>query len=102
MNLLTLMTDNKQALNQVFNRVVGDPTTIKDLAEQLRNYLSGYDVKIKDIKIKHGLNRQGDVPHSLASIEKAHNKLDYKPTHVFEDGLKEALDWYLKNLKNDQ
>lgn len=94
MNLLAITTENKDALNQVYNTAVGDRTTIKDMAEQVRDYLSAYDAEIKNIEIKHGPNRQGDVPHSLASIIKAQDKLNYKPTHVFEEGLKEAVDWY--------
>lgn len=98
MNLLAITTENKDALNQVYNTAVGDRTTIKDMAEQLRDYLSAYDAEIKNIEIKHGPNRQGDVPHSLASIEKAQNKLNYKPSHVFAEGLKEAVAWYWENL----
>ncbi|MDO4230093.1 MAG: LPS biosynthesis protein WbpP, partial [Capnocytophaga sp.] len=74
-------------------------TTIKDMAELLKKYLSVYDAEIANIDIVHGPNRQGDVPHSLASIEKAQKNLGYQPTHVFAEGLKEAVDWYWKNLK---
>lgn len=99
MNLRAITTENKDALNQVYNTAVGDRTTIKEMAEQVRDCLSAYDAEIKNIEIKHGSNRQGDVPHSLASIDKAQNKLNYKPTHVFKEGLKEAVDWYWRNLK---
>ncbi len=98
MNVLAITTDNENALNQVYNTAVGDRTTIKDMAELLKEYLSAYDSKIADIEIKHGPNRKGDVPHSLASIAKAKDLLGYKPTHEFEAGLKEAVDWYWENL----
>lgn len=98
MNMLALTTDNKKALNEVYNTAVGDRTTIKEMAYLLRKYLSEYDPKIGEIEIKHGPTRQGDVPHSLASIEKAEIKLNYKPTKRFEEGLKEAVKWYWKNL----
>ena len=42
--------------------------------------------------------RQGDIPHSLASIEKAQTLLGYKPTHNLQMGLKEAVNWYWENL----
>lgn len=99
MNLLALVTDNQEALNQVYNTAVGDRTTIKDMAELLRSYLSEYDKEIANIEILYGPNRKGDVPHSLASIEKAKENLGYEPTHVFAEGLKEAVDWYWNNLK---
>jgi len=99
MNVLAITTDNHEALNQVYNTAVGDRTTIKDMAELLKEFLSAYDSKIADIDIKHGPNRKGDVPHSLASIDKAKHLLGYQPTHVFKAGLKEAVDWYWENLE---
>ncbi|MGM0634757.1 MAG: SDR family oxidoreductase [Bacteroidota bacterium] len=99
MNLRAITSTHKDALNQVYNTAVGDRTTIKNMAELLREYLAAYDSKIADITIKHGPNRQGDVPHSLASIQKAQEKLNYQPTHLFSNGLKEAVDWYWKNLR---
>lgn len=100
MNLRAIETDNEQALNQVYNTAVGDRISILEMAELLRELLSKYDPKILDIEILHGPNRKGDVPHSLASIEKAEEKLNYKPSHVFQQGLKEAVDWYWNNLKS--
>jgi UDP-N-acetylglucosamine 4-epimerase len=99
MNILAITTENEKALNQVYNTAVGDRTTIKDMAELLKQLLSQYDAKIADIEIKHGPNRKGDVPHSLASIEKAKTLLGYQPSHEFKAGLKEAVGWYWHNLK---
>ena len=99
MNLLALITDKEEALNQIYNTAVGDRTTIKEMAELLKEYLSAYDNEIAKVEILHGPNRQGDVPHSLASIEKAQKNLDYQPSHIFAQGLKEAVDWYWENLK---
>ncbi len=99
MNLLALTIDKEEALNQIYNTAVGDRTTIKDMAELLKKYLSVYDPEISQIEIQYGPNRQGDVPHSLASIDKAQKNLGYQPSHIFSKGLKEAVDWYWKNLK---
>lgn len=99
MNLLALISEDEGAINQVYNTAVGDRTTIKQMAKLLKEYLSAYDSKIANVEILHGPNRQGDVPHSLASIEKAQKNLGYHPTHKFEEGLKEAVDWYWENLK---
>lgn len=99
MNLLAMISENTDAVNQVYNTAVGDRTTIKDMAELLRTFLAKYDPKIAEVEILNGPNRLGDVPHSLASIEKAQKNLGYQPTHKFAEGLKEAVDWYWKNLK---
>ncbi|WP_285269907.1 SDR family oxidoreductase [Kaistella rhinocerotis] len=99
MNELAMLTRNPEAVNTVYNTAVGDRTTIKDMANQLKEYLSAYDAEIKEIEIVHGPVRAGDVPHSKASIDKATALLGYKPSHQFAAGLKEAVDWYWKHLE---
>lgn len=98
MNLLALVTENKEALNQVYNTAVGDRTNLLELTSLLKNYLAEYDPKIGEVIIKHGPNRAGDIPHSLASIEKAKVRLNYEPKFRIEAGLKEAVKWYWNNL----
>ena len=64
----------------------------------LKTYLSEFDASIKNIEIKHRDNRAGDIPHSLASIDKAKKLLNYNPKFNISDGIKEAVSWYWKNL----
>ena len=64
-----------------------------------RNNLAVFDPKIAEVQVIHGSNRAGDIPHSLASIEKAKNKLGYNPKFSIEAGIKEAVSWYFQNLK---
>lgn len=99
MNELAMLTDNLEAVNTVYNTAVGDRTTLNDLITFVKKYLSQYDEKIADIEVIHGPNRVGDIPHSLASIDKAKNLLGYNPSHTIENGLKEAITWYWENLK---
>ncbi len=99
MNLLALTSENKNALNEVYNTAVGDRTNLLELTTLLKDYLSKYDPEISKIEIKHGPNRDGDIPHSLASVEKAKTLLGYDPQFKIEAGLKGAVDWYWKNLK---
>ena len=99
MNLLAISTDNKAALNQVYNVAYGERTTLNQLVSELQYKLSKFDSKIGEVEIKYGPNRQGDVPHSMASIDKAKKLLGYKPKFSMEEGLNEAVDWYWKNLK---
>ncbi|MFV8224407.1 SDR family oxidoreductase [Christiangramia aquimixticola] len=99
MNLLALTTNNQNALNQVYNTAVGDRTNLLELTQLLKKYLSEFDQEIADVEIKHGPNRPGDIPHSLASIDKAKKLMGYEPTHRISDGLKEAVTWYWHNLK---
>ena len=99
MNELAINTLNKNAVNQIYNTAYGDRTTLNDLVKTIQKELSVLDPKIADVKIIHGPNRVGDIPHSLASIEKAKNLLNYAPKFDLEAGLKEAIQWYWKNLK---
>ena len=99
MNLLAMQTDNPQAVNQIYNTACGEQTTLNALFGYLKKYLSEYDSKISDIQPVYGPNRQGDIPHSLASIEKAKKLLGYNPKFNVEKGLREATKYYWENLK---
>ncbi|WDO14460.1 SDR family oxidoreductase [Flavobacterium sp. WW92] len=99
MNEKAILVTNEEALNTIYNTAVGDRTTLNELAGYLKEFLTILDSKIGSVEIKHGPNRKGDIPHSLASIEKARKLLGYEPTYKIREGLKEAVDWYWKNLK---
>ncbi|MBL7866523.1 MAG: SDR family oxidoreductase [Flavobacterium lindanitolerans] len=99
MNEKAMLATNNEAVNTVYNTAVGDRTTLNELVGYLKEFLTVLDPKIASVEIKHGPNRKGDIPHSLASIDKARNLLGYEPTHKIREGLKEAVDWYWENLK---
>ncbi len=98
MNKLALETDNPDALNQVYNTAFGERTNLNELVALLKEYLSEYDEEIQNIEVKHGPVRAGDIPHSLASIDKAKKLLGYQPQYDIKKGLKEAVKWYFENL----
>jgi len=98
MNLLALSTENNAALNTVYNVAYGERETLNNLVDYLKEYLSKFDDEIKNIKVKHGPARAGDIPHSLASIDKAKQYLGYDPKYSLKEGLKIAVEWYWKNL----
>lgn len=97
MNERAMLTDNENAVNTVYNTAVGDRTNLMQLAGYIKEYLAEYDTEIAKIEIKFGPNRVGDIPHSLASVDKAKQLLGYQPTHVIQQGLKEAVRWYWEN-----
>lgn len=99
MNLLTLSTENPEAVNTVYNTAFGERTTLNQLVGYLKEFLSKYDSEIANVEIKHGPNRLGDIPHSLASIDKARRLLGYNPRFSMKEGLQEAVEWYWNNLK---
>ena len=99
MNELAMTTTNSEAINTVYNTAYGDRNTLKNLVDNLKKFLSQYDPKIANVAVEYGPNRVGDIPHSLASIEKAKTLLGYNPQFSMEEGLKEAVKWYWENLK---
>lgn len=101
MNELAMLTENSEAINTIYNTAFGDRTTLNQMVSLLKEYLSEFDEKIGDVEVVHGPNRAGDIPHSLASIDKAKKLLNYNPQFSFGNGLKEAVKWYWENLKNN-
>ncbi|WP_374542444.1 SDR family oxidoreductase [Flavobacterium sp.] len=94
MNELAMIVEKPEAINTVYNTAFGERTTLNQLVNTLKEFLSEFDDKIKDVAIINGPNRVGDIPHSLASIEKAKQLLGYKPQFSMRDGLKETVKWY--------
>lgn len=98
MNMLAMTTTNPAAVNQVYNTAFGERTTLNQLVDYLKEFLSDFDSEIANVEILHGPNRVGDIPHSLACIDKAKTLLNYHPQYNMRDGLKEAVKWYWDNI----
>ena len=90
-NLLALTTDNKKAINEVYNVAFGESSTLNQLFEEIKTNLIQYIPNIKEIKPIYGPFRAGDIPHSLASIDKARRLLDYNPEFSLSGGLKHTI-----------
>lgn len=99
MNELAMTTGNLEVVNTVYNTAYGDRNTLNDLVGYLKAFLAEYDPKIAQVEIEYGPNRAGDIPHSLASIDKAKTMLGYNPKYSLQEGLKEAVSWYWENLR---
>jgi UDP-N-acetylglucosamine 4-epimerase len=97
-NLLALTVNKKEALNEVYNVAYGGSNKLIDLFNYIRDYLTTFDDKIREVEVVLGPERKGDIPHSQASIRKAKELLNYNPQYSLEKGLKIAVSWYWKNL----
>ncbi len=91
-------TQNDKALNTIYNAAGGQRTNLLELIKLIKSNLSKFENQIKNIKPIHGPISDGDIPHSLASIEKAKRLLGYKPLYNVELGIKESVEWYRKNI----
>ena len=99
MNELAMTTTNPDAINTVYNTAFGDRNTLNNLVHYLKEFLAVYDERIAHVALAYGPNRAGDIPHSLASIDKAKTLLGYDPQFSMQEGLREAVSWYWENLK---
>lgn len=91
-NLKACLADSN-ASGQAYNIAYGGREYLIDIYNNLCEALN------KKIEPIYGPDRPGDIKHSNASIEKAKKYLGYNPYYSFEDGIKLAIDWYIKNLK---
>lgn len=98
-NELAILTNNPRAINTVYNAAFGEENSLNDLVKYLKQYLSEFDSNIANIPTIYDNNRVGDIPHSLASINKAKELLNYDPKFSLQAGLKKAIVWYWTNLK---
>jgi UDP-N-acetylglucosamine 4-epimerase len=97
-NLLAATVSNIRAVNQIYNVAVGDQTTLNQLYRQIHLDILAALPKLNLLSPVYCDFRAGDVRHSLADIKKSRRLLGYNPPYSASDGLKIAMQWYLRNL----
>jgi len=97
-NLLAATTANPAALNQAYNVAHGEQTTLTELFDLIRVILAARMPHMRNVRAVHRAPRRGDLPRSLASIDRAVKLLGYAPTFRLKDGLEQTIDWYAANL----
>lgn len=101
-NLLAATSENKNALDQIYNVAVGDQTTLNELYGFLKKGLAEYLPGLKNENPAYRDFRAGDVRHSLADINKAKNLLGYMPAYKVGDGLNISMAWYVSSLSKSR
>jgi UDP-N-acetylglucosamine 4-epimerase len=99
-NLLAGLTGDPAAINQVYNVAVSSRTSLNDLYRSMHAMLLARFPHLAHYRPRYADFRPGDVRHSQADISKARSLLGYEPTHRLEDGLTEALDWYVAHIRH--
>ena len=99
-NELAILAGSGGAVNTVYNIAYGEQTTIKELYMLIRGELARFDAEIAGVEPRYGSPRAGDIPHSLASIDRARELLAYAPGSNAAEGLQRTAMWYWDNLKN--
>ena len=99
-NLLAATVESEDATNQVYNIAVGERTTLNQLFEAMRSTLEPGFSHLKGYRPAYRDFRAGDVRHSLADISKARTHLGYQPSHKIQEGVAQAMDWYVSRLRS--
>lgn len=89
-NVLAATTEN---VNGVFNIANGKIITINALAHKIKG-ITGASGKIVYLH-----EREGDIKHSSASVDKAKKELNFTGRYQFDEGLKTTVDYYRKELE---
>jgi UDP-N-acetylglucosamine/UDP-N-acetylgalactosamine 4-epimerase len=103
----TVQANIKAALAQtenqgtVYNVAVGEKTTLNQLFRMIRDELQLLQISYNKEPVFEDF-RAGDVRQSLADISKAREGLGYDPTHRLQQGLREAMPWYIEYFKGQK
>jgi len=95
-NMKAILSDDKNAVNQVYNVAFGENTNLNELVKAIKNGLSSLSVDVKKTKIHFGDERKGDVKHSLADINKAIKMIGYQPKVSFSKGIQMTVNWHVE------
>jgi dTDP-L-rhamnose 4-epimerase len=80
--------EKDDANGEVFNVGSGVPTTVQEVAENLKTfYESDIDISIS------GKFRIGDIRHNYADLTKIKNMLGFTPKYNFQKGISEFVSW---------
>jgi UDP-N-acetylglucosamine/UDP-N-acetylgalactosamine 4-epimerase len=101
-NLLAALVDNCKAVNQIYNVALNERTSLNQLYSMIRGLLLDKFPDLVNHKPNYVDFREGDVRHSQADISKAAGMLGFAPTHRIDEGLKQAMDWYLAHLEPEK
>ncbi|MBA4141414.1 MAG: Vi polysaccharide biosynthesis UDP-N-acetylglucosaminuronic acid C-4 epimerase TviC [Nitrosospira sp.] len=97
-NFLAALAETPQAVNQIYNVAVNERTSLNQLYGMMRALLLEKFPHLQNHKPDHVDFRAGDVRHSQADISKAALMLGFEPTHRIDEGLRQAMDWYIAHL----
>ncbi|MCB1759291.1 MAG: SDR family oxidoreductase [Gammaproteobacteria bacterium] len=98
MNILAAFAEDEAAVDQVYNVALNDRTSLTRLFEMIQERLLQRVDGLRPVKPTYRDFRPGDVRHSQADIGKARRLLGYAPSHRIDQGLDEAMEWYVASL----
>lgn len=97
-NILAALAEG-EGKGQVYNVACNARTSLNELKDLIYQQIKQLDDSIPELTVEYREFRAGDVRHSQADIGKAASLIGYQPTHQIQDGIAQAMPWYLASLK---
>lgn len=98
-NLLAATVTDPAALAQSYNVACAQSVSLNTLFNLMRVHLSREEPFIAQAEPTYKPFRPGDVRFSQASIDRIRQMLAFAPTHDVEEGLAEAIAWYVQQAR---
>jgi UDP-N-acetylglucosamine 4-epimerase len=98
-NLLAACAPTSSIRAGIYNVGYGERTTLLELFSAIRHRLTAFDPALAASTLQTAPLRPGDIPHSLASIDRIQHDLGYRPAFDISRGLDETVTWYAKRAK---
>lgn len=95
--LLAIENTNAGADNQIYNVAFGSSTSLNELAALIKEAITLCKPQAALPDVNYGPFRKGDIPHSLASIDKIKTHLGYAPRVSIQEGIQKTVDWILSS-----
>jgi UDP-N-acetylglucosamine/UDP-N-acetylgalactosamine 4-epimerase len=95
-NILAALASENEVAPRIFNVACGERTTLFELFAAIRERVTPFRPTATDVSLFVEPERAGDIPHSLASIDRATACLGYTPTYDLRRGLDETVGYYAR------
>ena len=97
--LRAIENTNVDADNQIYNVAYGSSTSLNALVALIKEAITSRKPQTTLPNVSYGPFRKGDIPHSLASIDKIKTNLDYSPSVSIKEGIQKTVDWILSSTR---
>ncbi|MFQ5334753.1 MAG: SDR family oxidoreductase [Flavobacteriales bacterium] len=98
-NQLAALTTNPKAIGKVYNIACGQRIELNAVVQMIKSELTEHLPDLARIEPQYTEERPGEVKHSLASVSRAKELLNYHPHFDFQRGLKHYIAWFLRQEK---
>jgi UDP-N-acetylglucosamine 4-epimerase len=95
-NLLAALVPSAQLSEPIFNVACGARTSLTELFALIRGFVARSRPEVASATLVREAARPGDIPHSLASIERAKTRLGYEPKFDVAQGMEQTVRWYVE------